>query len=119
MAHDHRTVTPAPRETNLWIRCRNFVEEQAAGEWNDKTIADDADKLMEFVMRETQPMRAALTQFVAACETAPPTSLMIEIGMACKVARSALCSAASARMEEPPREVSIVPNSQAKTEVEG
>ena len=39
---------------------------------------------------EIESMRAALTQFVAACETAPPTSLMIEIGMACKVAKRAL-----------------------------
>jgi hypothetical protein len=39
---------------------------------------------------EIARLRAALTQFVAACETAPPTSLMIEIGMACKVARAAL-----------------------------
>lgn len=42
-------------------------------------IADDLEQL-----------RAALTQFVAACETAPPTSLMIEIGMACTVAKRAL-----------------------------
>ena len=39
---------------------------------------------------EIKRLRASLTQFVAACETAPPTSLMIEIGMACKVAKRAL-----------------------------
>jgi hypothetical protein len=39
---------------------------------------------------ENANLRAALTQFVAACETAPPTSLMTEIGMACKVAKAAL-----------------------------
>lgn len=39
---------------------------------------------------ENARLRAALTQFVAACETAPPTSLMLELGMACKVAKEAL-----------------------------
>jgi hypothetical protein len=38
----------------LWYRCRKFVEEQSAGEWDDKTIADDADKLMEFVVKEVK-----------------------------------------------------------------
>ena len=41
-------------DSDLWRRCRDFVEEQSAGEWDDKTIADDADKLMEFVMREVR-----------------------------------------------------------------
>ena len=48
---------------------------------NDAFIKADA---------ENARLRSALTQFVAACETAPPTSLMIEIGMACKVAKAAL-----------------------------
>ncbi len=39
---------------------------------------------------ERDRLRSALTQFVAACDTAPPTSLMTEIGMACDVARAAL-----------------------------
>jgi hypothetical protein len=81
--------------STLWTRCRDFVEEQAAGEWDDKTIANDADELLKFVMVETQTLRSALNQFVAACETAPPTSLMIEIGMACKAAKDALGVASS------------------------
>lgn len=40
------------RTDGLWCRCRDFVEEQSCGEWDDKTIADDADKLMEFIYRE-------------------------------------------------------------------
>ncbi len=39
---------------------------------------------------EIKRLRAALIQFVALCDTAPPTSLIIELGMACKVARRAL-----------------------------
>ena len=39
---------------------------------------------------ENKRVRDALRQFVACCDTAPPTSLVIEIGMACKVARAAL-----------------------------
>lgn len=39
---------------------------------------------------EVKQLRAVLTQFVACCDTAPPTSLMIEIGMACDAARAAL-----------------------------
>jgi hypothetical protein len=74
----------------LWHRCRDFVEEQAAGEWDDKTIANDADELMKFVLAEVQPFRSALNQFVATCDTAMPTSLMTELGMACQVAREAL-----------------------------
>jgi hypothetical protein len=35
-------------------------------------------------------LRAALTQFVAVCDTAPPTSFMMELGIACDVARAAL-----------------------------
>ena len=46
----------------LWIRCRNFVEEQSAGEWDDKTIANDADQLMKFIMTETQALRGALPE---------------------------------------------------------
>ena len=42
------------------------------------------------MLDEIVRLRAALTQFVAACDTAPPTSLMVEIGMACNVARAAL-----------------------------
>lgn len=40
------------RKDDLWYRCRDFVTEQSAGEWDDKTIADDADKLFEFVTAE-------------------------------------------------------------------
>jgi hypothetical protein len=58
--------------STLWTRCRDFVEEQAAGEWDDKTIANDADELLKFVMVETQTLRSALNQFVAACETGRP-----------------------------------------------
>jgi hypothetical protein len=39
---------------------------------------------------EAERLRTALNQFVACCDTAPPTSLMNELGMACKVARKAL-----------------------------
>jgi len=42
------------------------------------------------LMAENARLRSALTQFVACCDTAPPTSLMIELGTACKVARAAL-----------------------------
>ena len=88
-------------DDGLWYRCRDFVEEQSAGEWDDKTIADDADKLMEFVRRETEQLRSALTQFVAACDTAPPTSLMIEIGMACQAAKGALAQVTRQELAKP------------------
>jgi hypothetical protein len=39
---------------------------------------------------EVNQLRAALTQFVAACDTAPPTSVMVEIGMARNAAVAAL-----------------------------
>ena len=42
---------------------------------------------------ENVRLRAALTQFVACCDTAPPISLMIELVIACKVARAALSPA--------------------------
>jgi hypothetical protein len=42
------------------------------------------------LMAENARLRSALAQFVCACDTAPPTSLMIEIGMACEAARSVL-----------------------------
>jgi hypothetical protein len=51
---------------------------------------DAGDSQIAELKAENARLRSALTQFVAACETAPPTSLMIEIGMACKAARDAL-----------------------------
>lgn len=51
---------------------------------------DCYDLVMEDAADEIERLRAALTQFVACCDTAPPTSLMIELGMACTVARRAL-----------------------------
>jgi hypothetical protein len=36
----------------LWYRCRDFVTEQSAGEWSDKDIADDADRLFSFISDE-------------------------------------------------------------------
>lgn len=42
----------AGAERGLLGRCRDFVTEQSAGEWDDKTIANDADKLMAFVSIE-------------------------------------------------------------------
>lgn len=53
-------------------------------DWSD--TCDYMDKLEA----ENARLRSALTQFVAACDTAPPTSLIVEIGMACSVARAAL-----------------------------
>jgi hypothetical protein len=47
------------------------------------------------LMAENARLRAALIQFVACCDTAPPTSLMIELGMACETARRALVRADS------------------------
>lgn len=52
-------------KSGLWYRCREFVTEQSAGEWDDKTIADDADKLFEFVMSEKKKTLAVL---VRACK---------------------------------------------------
>jgi hypothetical protein len=51
-----------------------------------------ADNLA-ILQNENKRLRAALVQFVAACDTAPPTSLMSEIGMACAVARATLSPA--------------------------
>jgi hypothetical protein len=42
------------------------------------------------LMAENARLRSALTQFLAACDTAIPTSLMLEIGIAAKAARAAL-----------------------------
>jgi hypothetical protein len=53
---------------------------------NPNAAVDRIEELEE----EIERLRSALTQFVAVCDTAPPTSLMIELGMACKVARAAL-----------------------------
>lgn len=60
-----------------------------------QTLQDSIDKARAWDVlaeknAEIARLRAALVQFVAACETAPPTSLMTEIGMACKVAKTAL-----------------------------
>ena len=65
-----------------------------------KEIVDERDDLLKANQilhalvsnrdAEIERLRSALTQFVACCDTSPPTSLIIEIGMACKVARDAL-----------------------------
>jgi hypothetical protein len=54
-----------------------------------------ADAMQEEAFKlaaQVNTLRAALSQFVAVCDTAPPTSLMTEIGIACAAARSALAS---------------------------
>ena len=42
----------------LWYRCRDFVTEQSQGEWSDKDIADDTDKLVVFVLGEVNRVLA-------------------------------------------------------------
>lgn len=46
--------------STLWHRCHDFVEEQSSGEWDDKTIVEDADKLLQFVCREHAQLIKAL-----------------------------------------------------------
>lgn len=58
---------------------------------------DQAERAERNMALEAARLRSALTQFVAACDTAPPTSLMIEIGMACDVARRALSPSEGAK----------------------
>ena len=45
---------------------------------------------MKKLLTENERLRGALRQFVSACDTASPVSLMTEIGMACEAAREAL-----------------------------
>ena len=64
-------------------------------EWIEWARRDDWDCFhgpghIRLMLGEIERLRAALTQFVSACETAPPTSLMIELGAACKTAKAAL-----------------------------
>ena len=61
-------------KTGLWYRCRDFVTEQSAGEWDDKTIADDADKLFAFVTAES-----AATKLLKALQDATGSSAAILI----------------------------------------
>lgn len=45
-------------DVELILRCREFVEQQACGEWTDAIIAEDAKKLFEFVKAVTHnPIR--------------------------------------------------------------
>jgi len=53
-------MSESERKSGLWHRCRNFVDEQSCGEWDDKTIADDADLLMNFVNSERADLVAVL-----------------------------------------------------------
>jgi len=39
-------------EAALYLRCLAFIEDQAAGEWDLSTIAEDTVKLYEFVSTE-------------------------------------------------------------------
>lgn len=56
-----------------------------------RTRAGSAKEVTEAI-DEIKRLRAALVQFVAVCDTAPPLSLMKEIGMALAVACAALSS---------------------------
>jgi len=49
---------------DLLKRCREFVDEQSAGEWDDKTIDADAKRLAEFVRAENEALREALQDMV-------------------------------------------------------
>jgi hypothetical protein len=51
---------------------------------------DISDGLLEHAKTRIEQLEAALRQFVAVCDTAPPTSLITEIGIACAAARAAL-----------------------------
>ena len=68
------------QHTRLFARCHAFVQEQAAGEWDDKTIDADAEKLEAFVLAEvgaTQAMREAL-QMLYAARNRPGSDAFIE-----------------------------------------
>jgi hypothetical protein len=47
--------------------------------------------------KDWNALRAVLVQFVAACDTAPPTSLMAELGIACTAAKAALALSSGER----------------------
>lgn len=57
-------------KSGLWYRCRDFVTEQSDGEWDDKTIANDADKLMDFVNKEGAGQDIRFSEMLAALKLA-------------------------------------------------
>ena len=79
---------------NIASELRQSVKE-ASSQWEGgdtidlRTLTRAADEI-ERLTAENERLRAALTQFVAACDTAPPISIMQEIAMARKVAGEAL-----------------------------
>jgi hypothetical protein len=46
-------------KNGLWPRCRKFMEELAAGEWDDDLIAHDTEKLVVFVLTELESQMVA------------------------------------------------------------
>ena len=68
-----------PRGTKIKARTVNYLDNHG-----------EAVKTILTQHEEIERLRAALRQFVAACDTAPPVSLITEIGMACEAAREAL-----------------------------
>lgn len=59
----------------------------------ENLMAEACDKLTA-AQDENKRLRAAIVQFVAACDTAPPISLITELGRACDAARLALMPSA-------------------------
>lgn len=52
-------------------RCREFVREQSEGEWDDKTINADAEKMADMVqsmLRPVEPLSVTRAQFESECE---------------------------------------------------
>lgn len=88
----------ASAEQGLLGRCRDFVTEQSAGEWDDKTIANDADKLMAFVSIEVaracnahDELLEALKRIVTAYDL--PGHWQDEVAQAMGQARAAIACA--------------------------
>lgn len=51
-------------------KCREFVREQSEGEWDDKTINTDAEKMADMVqeiMKACEPVDLKRAQFESEC----------------------------------------------------
>jgi hypothetical protein len=56
------TKTMAKHTETLLNRCISFVGEQSCGEWDDKTIREDAVKVAAFVRKESVALVRALEE---------------------------------------------------------
>ncbi|MDF0490034.1 hypothetical protein PX554_18010 [Sphingomonas sp. H39-1-10] len=56
------TIKKMMSDTEIYLRCVEFVREQSEGEWDEKTIAKDAERMAAMIREIIQVAQAGTDQ---------------------------------------------------------